>query len=297
MAMAADWHPLMGFEVLTLHLFWSVTFASLSGHPITDKDTVNIGVCILNHTGLFPKEYKMWILCDNDASKTNNFVSFKTFWEDAVQIAGFTAVPVSQHGYGTAATYNNALAQSLMDAVSNFGTAYATTQELLQSNTANILAMQGQLQMLCQAVGNGQSPQQQPRCPRGGHGCGQQCGGHNGGGDGSGGGGGSSYNIGSGSYNGGGGGSSAYGGGYICSGSSYSGGYGSGYGSSNVGHQTPSSLPPLSVYCFENWNYWFMHGSNVDNNHTSATCTCPGENHQRAVTRTNTMDGTMCGMK
>jgi hypothetical protein len=39
MAMAADWHPLMGFEVLTLRLFCSITFASLSGHPFTDKDT------------------------------------------------------------------------------------------------------------------------------------------------------------------------------------------------------------------------------------------------------------------
>ena len=49
-AMAADWHPSMGFEVLTSCLFHGITFASLSGHPITDKDTVNIGVCVLNRT-------------------------------------------------------------------------------------------------------------------------------------------------------------------------------------------------------------------------------------------------------
>jgi hypothetical protein len=49
-AMAADWHPSMGFEVLTSRLFHGITFASLSGHPITDKDTVNIGVCVLNRT-------------------------------------------------------------------------------------------------------------------------------------------------------------------------------------------------------------------------------------------------------
>jgi len=61
-AMAADWHPLMGFEVLTSRLFSGVTFASLSGHPITDKDTVDIGVRVLNRTGLFAKEYKTWIL-------------------------------------------------------------------------------------------------------------------------------------------------------------------------------------------------------------------------------------------
>jgi hypothetical protein len=79
MAMAANWHPQMGFEVLTSRLFHGITFASFSGHPITDKDTVDIGVCVLNCTGLFPKEYKMWILHGNNVSKMNDFVSFKTF--------------------------------------------------------------------------------------------------------------------------------------------------------------------------------------------------------------------------
>ncbi len=62
--------------------------------------------------------------------------------------------------------------------------------------------MQGQLQMLCQAVGTGQPPQQQPKCPHGGQGRGQQRSGHNGGGNGGGGRGGGSggYNIGSGGY-------------------------------------------------------------------------------------------------
>jgi hypothetical protein len=40
MAIAADWHPSMGLEVLTSCLFCGVTFASLSGHPITDKNTL-----------------------------------------------------------------------------------------------------------------------------------------------------------------------------------------------------------------------------------------------------------------
>ncbi len=107
-------------------------------------------------------------------------------------------------------------AESLTDAVSNFGTAYAATQESLRSTTANIAAMQGQIQMLCQVIGVGQpSPaiqyqQQHPRCPRGGRGCSQQHGGnghncrnHGGGGGNFGGGGGSKRNGGSG-YNGGG---------------------------------------------------------------------------------------------
>ena len=58
MKMTADWYPSMGFEVLTSRLFRGVTFASLSGHPITDKDTVDIGIHVLNCTGLFAEEYK-----------------------------------------------------------------------------------------------------------------------------------------------------------------------------------------------------------------------------------------------
>jgi hypothetical protein len=108
MAIAANWHPLMGFEVITSHLFCSITFTSLSGHPIMDKDTVDIGMHVLHHTGLFAEEYKIWILQGNDASKMNDFVSLKTFWDNAVQIAAFTAVPESQHGYGVAATDNDA---------------------------------------------------------------------------------------------------------------------------------------------------------------------------------------------
>jgi hypothetical protein len=213
-AMAADWHPSMGFEVLTLRLFCGITFASLSRHPITNNDTVNIGVHVHNCTGLFAKEYKAWILCGDNASKANNFAAFKSFWENAVQIAAFTSVPASQHGYGMAAT--NKDAEFLMDVVSNFGTAYAATQESLRSTTANIAAMQGQIQMLCQAIGAGQPPpaiqyqQQHPHRPHGGRGHGQQHGGgkHNGG------------NHGSGSGNGG------------------------GYGSGNTGNQPPTGPPP-----------------------------------------------------
>jgi hypothetical protein len=108
----------MGFEILTLGLFCCINIASLSGHQITDKDTVYISVPVPNSTGLFPDKNKTWILCGNNASKMNNFVSFKTFWENAVQITAFTLVPASQHGYGMAATSNDALAQLLADAVS-----------------------------------------------------------------------------------------------------------------------------------------------------------------------------------
>ncbi len=81
--------------------------------------------------GTLPKKNQDVDIRGDDASKTNNFFSLKTIWENTVQIAAFTAIPASQHGYGMAATNNDALAHLLTDAVSNFGMAYATTQESL----------------------------------------------------------------------------------------------------------------------------------------------------------------------
>jgi hypothetical protein len=206
------------------------------------------------------------------------------------------------------ATDNKASA-SLTDSVSNFGTAYAATQESLQSNTANIMAIQGQLQMLCQAIGNGPPPHcviNYQQCPRGGCSRGQQRSGNNGGGSSYGGGG---YNGGGGNNNGSGvgnqnanGGGGGYNGGNQ-NGNGGGGGYNGGgvtnrvgYGTGNVGNQNPSGQPPMPIKHFNNWNYCSTHGGDVDNNHTSATCACPGENHQRAATRTNTIGGSLRGM-
>jgi hypothetical protein len=132
-----------------------------------------------------------------------------------------------------AATNNNALAYLLTDAVSNFGTAYAATQETLRSNAANIAAIQGQLQMLCQVVGTSQLPQQQPRHPQNGCDRGQQCGGNNNSGNSGGNGGSCDYNNG-----GGGGGYNNVGGGYSSSGNS--GNYGN---SSGKGEIRPQAAP------------------------------------------------------
>ena len=52
---------------------------SLSGHLITDKDTVDIGVCVLNHTGLFAEEYKTWILRGDDPNNAIDCAVFKSF--------------------------------------------------------------------------------------------------------------------------------------------------------------------------------------------------------------------------
>ncbi len=74
------------------------------------------------------------------------------------------------------AVEDNASAASLTYAVSSFGAAYATKQDSLHSNNASINPMQGQIQMLCNAISNQppagmlQYPQQnnQDRWARGG---------------------------------------------------------------------------------------------------------------------------------
>jgi hypothetical protein len=65
----------------------------------------------------------------------------------------FTATPTLQRGYVMNFVDEDASAASLTDAVSNFGGAYTTTQESIQNNNASINAMQGQIQMLCNAIG------------------------------------------------------------------------------------------------------------------------------------------------
>jgi hypothetical protein len=56
-AMALEWYPSQGFELLVTHLFWRATFAILAKHPIPDDDIVDIGSCI-----------KAWITCGNNST-------------------------------------------------------------------------------------------------------------------------------------------------------------------------------------------------------------------------------------
>jgi hypothetical protein len=82
---------------------------------------------LLTLAGLFAKVYKTWILRGDDANNTIDFAAFKSFWENAFQIAVFISIPASRHGYGMVAIEDNA-SGSLTDVVSNFSTAYADTQ-------------------------------------------------------------------------------------------------------------------------------------------------------------------------
>jgi hypothetical protein len=54
--------------------------------------------------------------------------------------------------------------------------------------------------------------------------------------------------------------------------------------------------PPTPYKHYKNWCYCHMHGGNVDNSHTSATCVKPGPMHNSHATHANTMGGSTAGM-
>jgi hypothetical protein len=163
--MALEWNPSQGFELLVTCLFQGATFANLAIHPIPDDDIVDIGICIIHQTGLFAEEYKAGITRGDNPTNDMDFAVFRSFWETAIYIVSFTATLALQHGYGMNAVEDDPSATYLTDAASNFGVAYATTQESLHNNNTLINAMQGQIQMLCNALGN-QPPADMPQYPQ-----------------------------------------------------------------------------------------------------------------------------------
>jgi hypothetical protein len=152
--MGLEWHPSQGFKLLVCCLFWGATFANLAKHLIPGGDIVDICICSIHQTGLFVEEYKLWITHGNNPTNDMDFAAFRSFWETAINIASFMATPALQHGYGMNAIKDNPSAAYLTNAVSNFGALYTITQESLRNNHSSINAMQGHIQMLCNASGN-----------------------------------------------------------------------------------------------------------------------------------------------
>ena len=78
-----------------------------------------------------------------------------------IMLVNQTSIPAAQHGYGMAATDDDALHALYCESVVNFGMAYAATQETIKTQATNMAAMQGQLtniQQFCMAVGQQPSP-------------------------------------------------------------------------------------------------------------------------------------------
>jgi hypothetical protein len=61
-----------------------------------------------------------------------------------------TAIPASMHGYGIVAVSDDDSVALYGESIVNFGAAYASTQELVKSQGATIVSMQGQMQTMQQ---------------------------------------------------------------------------------------------------------------------------------------------------
>jgi hypothetical protein len=132
--MAADWHPADGFDALTLRLFTGAAYGDACRYPISDRDAIDIEIRVIKRCGLYSEEYKQWIargISNVTATPliTETFDLFKAFWSNKFTLVNQTVVPASMHGYGMMATTDDEYKESL----SNFGAAYAATQESVRS--------------------------------------------------------------------------------------------------------------------------------------------------------------------
>jgi hypothetical protein len=84
-----------------------------------------------------------------------------------------------------------------------------------------------------------------------------------------------------------------------CNGNGSGGGSGGGY--QQPAYPLPGAMGQCPEYtstpykCFKNWNC-HTHGGNINNGHTSRTCTKPGPMHNPHATRTNMMNGLPVGL-
>jgi hypothetical protein len=165
-----------------------------------DRDVIDIGLRVIKRCGMYSELYKNWIARERVSPPIDKTIdSFKEYWSGAIALVNQTAAPASQHGYGLAAVVDNALVASYTKTMSNFGAAYAATQETIKSQAASLATMQGQLvniQQFCMAAvgqqppstiyqppSNNYAPAQHQRTTynRGGRGGGRDGGGHGGG--------------------------------------------------------------------------------------------------------------------
>ncbi|KAL3792547.1 hypothetical protein ACHAW5_007907, partial [Stephanodiscus triporus] len=259
--MAADWHPADGFDSLIHRLFTGAGYASSAGYPMNDGDVIDIGLRVIKRCGMYSEEYKQWIAREAISPKViETFDSFKKFWADKIALVNQTAIPASLHGYGMAAVNDDdATINSYSESIANFGVAYAATQESVRTQGTTIAALQSQLgamQQYCMAV------QQQQQPPNTVYARNQNPNNRRGG------------RRNNNNPNSGGG---------------------------NNGYQAPGgdrrpAMPATPYKRFENWNYCHTHGGDVDDNHTSQTCSRPGPAHNWQANRQNVMAGSSAGM-
>ena len=277
--MASTWTFADGWDRLRMQIEDGLMWANFVGRPISDEDAVDIAMKHILQTGLFANEYGEWHALP-DIQKT--WPHFKNVWSAKYRLKKTTAIAASKLGYGMNATEGED-DPTLQASVDNFSAAHAATQNTIsQLSTQNaqlqnaVPAIQQQLNQMAQMVQqlNLANQQQAPSMPY------QQQGTYYGGrGGGRGGGGrGRRYRGGRGGGRGGG----------------ERGGFpGMGRPVANANGYAPRNQAPTPVKRFENWNYCWSCGFDVERSHTSATCPNMSWGHQHNATRANPMGGSM----
>ena len=155
--MAAKWHPAKGFKPLGTRLFIGALYASAAGYPMRYCGVIDIGLRVIKRCGMYSEEYKNWFVREHESPPIVKTIdSFKEYWSGAISLVNQTATPALQHGYGMAAVVDHVLIASYTKTMSNFGAAYAATQDSMKNQAASLAAMQGQLvniPQFCMAAG------------------------------------------------------------------------------------------------------------------------------------------------
>jgi hypothetical protein len=189
--------------------------------------------------------------------------SFKEYWANTIALVNQTAVLASQHDYKMIIMDNDTLVAVYNGSLANFGAAFAATQETMKSQANSLVTMQNQLASIQLCMNVGQQPPSSSCVPA------QQ------------------QRT------------------FINHNKRKVGGQGKGHGfpqqpTMNYGGtgccQQQNICPPNPYKCWENWNYCHSLGGDVDNNHTSATCSKPDPMHNPNASRTNIMGGSVAGM-
>jgi hypothetical protein len=155
--MAAEWHPANQSDVLVLRLYSGAAFAGCTSFAMNDHDIVDIGLRVIKCSGMYANEYKAWIACRAMCHKIlKNLDLFKMFWSTKITLVNQTTIPASRHGYGMA-TINDGNASIALygKSITNFGAAYAATQESVRSQGSTITSLQGQvnaMQQYCMTI-------------------------------------------------------------------------------------------------------------------------------------------------
>jgi hypothetical protein len=260
--MAANRHPTNGFDALILHLFNGAAYASSTGFKINNVGIIDIGLRIIKRWGMYGKEYKAWIACEAVHPCIVKMVDkFKKCWAAKITLVNQTAISAIMHGFGMATVNDDDSIVLYGELIVNFGAAYATTQEWVQSQGTTIALMQGQIQAMqqyCMALGQQTPPGihtlQQQQCGRRG----------------------SSHQPSTGSRR-------------NPAPTSYQ------QPGRFPGGQRPLQ-PPTPFKTFENWNYCHTRGGDVDNTHTGMSRRHPGPLHNPNTARMNTMGGITAGL-